>query len=86
MWLHLQPNEKYMFNVTLTRLCILNFIMVISADTNNKSQIAISHKGPRCYSQHTAQHTSKKPSSDKTMPHDQMHWLKTLIFTSLQFI
>ena len=26
------------------------------------------------------------PSSDKVMPHDQMHWLKTLIFTHLRFI
>ena len=26
------------------------------------------------------------PSSDKLMPHDQMHWLKTLIFTPLRFI
>ena len=26
------------------------------------------------------------PSSDNVMPHDQMHWLKTLIFTHLQFI
>ena len=26
------------------------------------------------------------PSSDKVVPHDQMHWLKTLIFTPLQFI
>ena len=26
------------------------------------------------------------PSSDKGMPHDQMHWLKTLIFTHLRFI
>ena len=24
--------------------------------------------------------------SDKCMPHDQIHWLKTLIFTSLRFI
>ena len=29
---------------------------------------------------------TKKPSSDKSMPHDQMHWLKTLIFTPLRFI
>ena len=26
------------------------------------------------------------PSFDKVMPHDQMHWLKTLIFTHLRFI
>ena len=26
------------------------------------------------------------PSPDKVMPHDQMHWLKTLIFTHLRFI
>ena len=26
------------------------------------------------------------PSSDKLMPHDQMHWLKTLIFRPLRFI
>ena len=41
----------------LTRLCILNFIMVNSADTkflNDKSQLAISRKRPRCYSQYTA--------------------------------
>ena len=25
-------------------------------------------------------------SSDKAMPHDQMHWLKTMISTPLQFI
>ena len=37
----------------LTRLCILNFIMVNSADTKEKSQIAISRKRPRCYSQYT---------------------------------
>ena len=35
----------------LTRLCILNFIMVNNADTNDKSQIAISRKKPRFYSQ-----------------------------------
>ena len=29
---------------------------------------------------------TKKPSSNKVMPHDQMHWLKTLIFTHLRFI
>ena len=29
---------------------------------------------------------TKMPSSDKDMPHDQMHWLKTLIFTHLRFI
>ena len=29
---------------------------------------------------------TKMPSSDKVMPHDQMHWLKALIFTHLQFI
>ena len=29
---------------------------------------------------------TKMPSSDKVMPHDQMHWLKTLIFTPLQCI
>ena len=29
---------------------------------------------------------TKMPSSDKVMPHDQTHWLKTLIFTPLQFI
>ena len=72
--LHLQPNEKYMLNVTLTRLCILNFIMVNRADTNNKSQIAISRKRPRCYSQHTArsnEHTVKLSSSMD--PHEMTH-------------
>ena len=29
---------------------------------------------------------TKMPSSNKVMPHDQMHWLKTLIFTHLRFI
>ena len=29
---------------------------------------------------------TKMPTSDKVMPHDQMHWLKTLIFTHLLFI
>ena len=29
---------------------------------------------------------TKMPSSDKAMPHDQMHWLKILIFTHLRFI
>ena len=29
---------------------------------------------------------TKMPSPDKVMPHDQMHWLKTLIFTHLRFI
>ena len=29
---------------------------------------------------------TKMPSSDKAMLHDQIHWLKTLIFTPLQFI
>ena len=29
---------------------------------------------------------TKMLSSDKVMPHDQTHWLKTLIFTPLQFI
>ena len=29
---------------------------------------------------------TKKLSSDKAMPHDQMHWLKTLIFTPLRFM
>ena len=29
---------------------------------------------------------TKMPSSDKVMPQDEMHWLKTLIFTHLQFI
>ena len=28
---------------------------------------------------------TKIPSSDKVMPHDQTHWLKTLIFTPLRF-
>ena len=27
----------------------------------------------------------KMPSSSKVMPHDQTHWLKTLIFTPLGF-
>ena len=27
---------------------------------------------------------TKMPSSFKVMPHDQMHWLKTLIFTHLR--
>ena len=26
------------------------------------------------------------PSSDKVMPHDQMHWLKTLILSHLRLI
>ena len=74
LWLHLQPNEKYMLKVTLTRLCILNFIMVNSADTNNKSQIAISRKRPRCNSQLTArsnEHTVKLSSS--VDPHEMTH-------------
>ena len=74
LWLHLQPNEKCMLNVTLTHLCILNFIMVNSADTNNKSQIAISCKRPRCCSQHSAQsneHTVKLSSSMD--PHEMTH-------------
>ena len=29
---------------------------------------------------------TKIPPSDKVIPHDQMHWLKTLIFTHLPFI
>ena len=29
---------------------------------------------------------TKVPSPDKVMPHDQMHLLKTLIFTHLRFI
>ena len=29
---------------------------------------------------------TKMLSSDKVMSHDQMHWLKTPIFTHLQFI
>ena len=29
---------------------------------------------------------TKMPSSDKVMPHDQIHWLKTQIFTPLRFI
>ena len=29
---------------------------------------------------------TKMPSSDKVMSHDQKHWLKTPIFTHLQFI
>ena len=28
---------------------------------------------------------TKMPSSDRVMPHDQTHWLKTLIFTPLRF-
>ena len=46
----------------LTRLCILNLIMVNSADTNDKLQIVISRKRPRCYSQYTKssnEHTRK---------------------------
>ena len=34
---------------------------------------------------HASVRTKMLPS-DKVMPHDQMHWLKTLIFTPLQFI
>ena len=29
---------------------------------------------------------TKMASSDKVMPHDQMHWFKTPIFTPLRFI